>query len=687
MEEIIKFFDKKYLVLYNDLKGINRKIRELQNWKFKEFKSLFEKEMDSKNGKFIIMTAKRKKLIEKQNTFNIVCAKGVAYLERKDYKNFDKFRNYKIRKSPKDRKIIFNMEKIKNKKFRIFLQQKKKKFLNCRDYFWKGLSYTQESDESYRTENWSSLIALNNMNTVTNNLVGEKIEKKEIKKKKEIHEEKEIHEKKEIHKEKIDKTVVSDHLNKIFKFLYENKLQVKLEHISESLFSLFGMDASSFFNIKNVNSRIVNLRKKIRKVHKDKFPESDILNRYTKDESFHKFNVGESKIYYNSKKIKYFFKQNKTIFFVDGTRKLVSVGIDRRQLLTISSKVHGRGFTLVYILGPSQTTKHYIKCFKEIKKMTGIFSNCEFAITDMELALSSSLCSIGVESRFCYFHVASRMIKWKSRNDKESNNSNYIRPELISMAQNIIFIHDVSLKFFFTILIWIFVQEEKDEFRKKNAGKFISYCFNFYVKKLGSRRYHKITGNDITNNIIESFHGKLKKRLCFKKPLQFIIDACFIHDFEEMSMEKKKNKTNLNKFCLKVINYQKRQQTFGATYGFLITILKNKLKKKKKKKNYNLKKMIKTFTECELDTLLEKRKSFVRNNFGENKMTELNIQSFFETGDIKLLKKKNNDGIIETEDENKNKDGDEEYDEDDNDLSDMQLLSYMSEIFEDDEEN
>lgn len=103
------------------------------------------------------------------------------------------------------------------------------------------------------------------------------------------------------------------------------------------------------------------------------------------------------------------------------------------------------------------------------------------------------------------------------------------------MSQKII-LTDASLIYFSTILIWIYVILENNSHRK------IKSCRNHNFKTLGKNSYHKVTYSDMTNNICESLYSFARKRIGFLKPIQFIIDFCFLNDSEQMSKKGEKKK-------------------------------------------------------------------------------------------------------------------------------------------------
>ena len=452
-----------------------------------------------------------------------------------------------------------------------------------------------------------------------------------------------------IHNEPIKtfKTKIKEHIDGLFLFSRNNMVSITKEQVSSSVLSTFGFLAYEFYEIQNIGSRVVSLRKFIRSdgANKFSFNKPGIPDRGICGEGFYKFSVvdendEESLIYYNNKKLD-FIKDGKDLsFFIDGTRKLISVGVDRRQLFTISTKVGGNGFALVYILSRSQTTEHYRKCFKAIQQKTKIFDKCKFVLIDMEIAYANSLRFMKKKSRFCYFHVASRMIKWKSRHDKFSDNENYIRPELITMAQKIIFIPDKSIIYFFSILIWIYVILENNENRRKLSIQFINYCWMYYYKTLKEHRYHEVTCVDLTNNIAESLHAIIRKRVGFVKPIQFIIDFCFLIDFEQMSKKWKNTKKpeSTVDFWVTVKKYQSNP-TFSRTYGFLFI---NLLKRKENKiRYYNLKKMFPSFENKEIVYLYERLKNFERDKRVTKLVEYTHTESFMLTGEIKIPEEDN----------------------------------------------
>lgn len=187
--------------------------------------------------------------------------------------------------------------------------------------------------------------------------------------------------------------------------------KIILEFVSSSVLSKIGFPTHKFYQIQNIGSRFVSLRKFIRGNGPLKFDLKTlgVQNKGIYDVGFYKFFIIDEKkkksfIYYNEEKLNLIKKEPDSPFFIDSSRKLVSFGVDRRQLFTINTKFKGRGITLVYILSRSQTTDHYYKCFKQIQNKTSIFDKCSFVIVDMEIAFAKALDLMGkILLFYCFF--------------------------------------------------------------------------------------------------------------------------------------------------------------------------------------------------------------------------------------------------------------------------------------------
>ena len=478
---------------------------------------------------------------------------------------------------------------------------------------------------------------------------------------------------------------VHQHLKDIMNFSRNKRLQLKREHLSESVLMNFGFEAAEHYNYDSIRNRISYNKKHISGVIKPE--EHKIYSRKVGDDEFLKHTTYTNNefidIYYSSEKIKFFkniMRGKTTDFFIDGTRQLISIGVDRRQLLAINAVVNNKLYTLVYIIMNAYKSDFYYKIFEIVKKKINIFVYCNSVLIDMEIALIKSLTWLNLDVRICYFHVAYRMIKWKSRNDTNSTNYNYIRPELIRMGQKIIFIPTESLFKYFIIIIFIFVESETDLYRKKYAIMFIEYIYRFYVKVLGNKRYHQVSSKNLTNNFSESLNAKLRRRVNCKKRLWFVIDFCLVNDFEQISIikndERKKNKKNeKNERKINVtkkkkikkrkknirkkkiekrdtttydeaLKLQKGDQSIGKIYLFI----SHKIDfEKSEKRMYNLHKMKLTFTSAQISeykTLFTH--SSYRKNFINEKKRQYNLEGFFKTGKygIETLSTKRNNKII-----------------------------------------
>lgn len=430
------------------------------------------------------------------------------------------------------------------------------------------------------------------------------------------------------------------HIKRVFEFAKKQKIQLNIENLSESVLMNFGFKAYEHYNHASMRTRIYELRKIVTGVDN---PRNLVhYNRILHNQEFLKHTIRDKSnqntlIYYSSEKIKLFrdwvLINGSQDFFIDGTRQLVSIGIDRKQLLTINSTIKNRLYTLAYIYMRDYTATHYKKIFQLIQNEISIFNYCNSILIDMEIALISSLSNFGTV-RLCYFHVASRMIKRKSRYDKYSDNTNYMRPELVRVAQKVIFIKDQDLDCFFIIIIFIFVENERNLYRKKTAIKFIKYIYDFFVKRLGNKRYHIYLSQNLTNNFAESFNAKLKKKLGYKKNNRFLTDTCFINDFTQMAQtikpEKKDkkikstDKPNMSKI---VHTFQNGKQNMGTIWSFL---LNNIDYQSQNLVNYNLKKMLLTFSENEISEFKKVSKSIHSSEFRYKKAVLYDLKLFFE---------------------------------------------------------
>lgn len=611
-----KTIEDSYITKYRELVSLveemifnlNKGLKKISNFKIELFE-YFKTKIKKEHGKFYNLGERNKKIKKLEGiNKNVIKYKKIfsdyLYLS---FNNYD--RNLFKRDRLKKKKITIELEMFKN-----FEKNIKSELSKREKYYFNNSINTVEDIVRKIPVNVNNIFLKYNKIKIINKI------KKKIPKK--------------------TKSDVEKYIDELFQFFRKNKIQTKIEYISESLFLKFGFSSSNLYKIENVRSRITTLRKKIRGLDNKKNADQNIPNRFFGGEEYLKIIIRESDgnctyVYYSKEKIKKFHEmtKKKTSFFVDGTRKLISTGLDRRQLVTISSKINGKGFNLVYIISTPQTSNHYKKCLKRIGEETKIFEKCNFILIDMEIAFAKAFQEMKIPTKFCYFHVASRMIKWKSRNDKKSTNYNYIRPELIRMAQKIIFIPEEKLGFFFTILIWLFVEKEKDLYRKKNAVKFINYISDLYTRRLKKYRYHKVESKDITNNIAESFHSKLKKRIGYVKNLQFVVDACLVNDFEQMSqIGRERRETTTNSFWNRVYYFQSRNYTHGSLLGFLMYNLEGS----KKIKHYNLKKMISTFNEEDFKFLHNKQSHFSKNSFIDDKALEFGVQFILKGGKLYL---------------------------------------------------
>lgn len=455
---------------------------------------------------------------------------------------------------------------------------------------------------------------------------------------------------------------VKGHLKELIKFSKEKLLQLKREHISESVLMNFGYEASKYYNYDSILNSLSITKKHITGVNNPgiKKPYSRQIN----NKEFLKFseqsNNEFSDFYYCSEKIKFFNEimvDKKTDFFIDGTRQLISIGTDRRQLLVVNAVVNDKLCSLVYVIMNKYTSEFYYKIFEIIQKQVKIFNYCDTVLIDMEIALIKSLSWLKLNVRICYFHVAYRMIKWKSKKDTNSDNNNYIRPELIRVGQKIIFIPTESLYKYFLIIIYIFVECEKNSFRKKYAIEFIEYIFRFYVKVLGNKRYHFVSSKNLTNNFSESLNAKLKKRVYYKKNIRNVIDFCLINDFEQISIiennerrkknkklvlvkkkiRKRKNKNPKNNlgFHSIVLNQQNGDQSIGKIFTFLFYKIDFE---KTEKRLYNLRKMILTLNKNQIENYkILFTNNVYKNSFIEKKILQYNLKNFFETGKFEMV--------------------------------------------------
>ena len=444
------------------------------------------------------------------------------------------------------------------------------------------------------------------------------------------------------------KNKVKKHVKKIFDFAEKNKIQLRIENISESVLVNFGLKAYPFYKINTIRKKIYELRKIVTGVSdpSKKFPYSRMLD----EEDFLKINIPDknyryTRIYYLKDKIRRFVdwgnSGNIEDFFIDGTRQLISIGTDRMQLMAINTILNKKLFTLAYVFMRDYTTNHYTKIFNYINKKTSIFKYCKSILIDMEMSLISSLSGFGT-IRLCYFHVSARMVKWKSKRDKDTNDDNYIRPELIRVGQKIIFIPDEFLDCFFIIIIYMFVEKEENVVRQKSSILFIEYLYSFYVKRLGNKRFHSCISSNLTNNYAESLNAKLKKKLNYKKPNRFVIDACFTNDFVQMAQSVKTKsrlkptgrlriKKTLTTYDI-ISKYQKKKQNIGTTLSFL---LNNIDKKREKIKIYNLKKMFLTFNDNQIQKFRSLGKNVHGTEFRVKKMIFYDLVSFFKTSKLK----------------------------------------------------
>lgn len=430
------------------------------------------------------------------------------------------------------------------------------------------------------------------------------------------------------------------HIKRVFEFAEKQKIQLNIENLSESILVKFGFKAYKHYNHASMRTRICTLRKIVtgvdnpgKLVHYNRILNNQYFLKHTIQDKYHKNTL----IYYSNEKIKLFNEwvsgTGKQDFFIDGTRQLVSIGVDRKQLLTINSTIKNRLYTLAYVYMRDYTAAHYKKIFQLIHDEIKIFNYCNSILIDMEIALISSLSNFGT-IRLCYFHVAARMIKRKSRYDKYSDNTDYMRPELVRVAQKIIFVKDEDLDCFFITIIFIFVESEQNLHRQKNAIIFIKYIYNFFVKRLGNKRYHVYMSQNLTNNFAESFNAKLKKKLGYKKNNRFLTDTCFINDFTQMAqttkpekLAKKIKSTDKPNMSNIVRTFQNKKQNMGTIWSFL---LNNIDYQSQKLVNYNLKKMLLTFSGNEISDLKNFSKSIHSSEFRYKKAVLYDLKRFFE---------------------------------------------------------
>ena len=154
-----------------------------------------------------------------------------------------------------------------------------------------------------------------------------------------------------------------------------------------------------------------------------------------------------------------------------------------------------------------------------------------------------------------------------------------------------------------------------------------------YTRRLKKYRYHEVISKDITNNVAESFHSKLKKRIGYVKNLQFVVDACLVNDFEQMSqIGKERIRGVTNTFWNRVRHFQTRNYTHGSLLGFLMYNLKGS----ERIRHYNLKKMIPTFEDSDFKFLHNKQSHLQENSFIDDKAIEFGVKSILHGGKLCL---------------------------------------------------
>ena len=181
-----------------------------------------------------------------------------------------------------------------------------------------------------------------------------------------------------------------------------------------------------------------------------------------------------------------------------------------------------------------------------------IFEFCSEIVTDVNKSLLESLRRFKVSKKICYYSISEKIINWKFMNDKKEN---LISLELINICKKIIFIRKLDLEYFFIVLIFIFVENEKDFERKKRCGQFIVFIYNFFVYYLDIFRYHKVNNNNITNLSNDYMILKLSSRFHRTKSIDSILDWCVLNDFHQIS-EKYKEENIKNMFFEDIKLYQ-----------------------------------------------------------------------------------------------------------------------------------